>query len=199
MVVEPFRALISTLWFRSPLLVYYVSWCVYSFGTDMVIPYVSLFANTVLGFSVEEVGFMFTLALTLSIPSYYVGGILADRLGYRLALILSLGLNALLLTLMAYSPNKTMAITFWALASFIFMAHEAAEVALLVRLAPPEARSTAMSALETLISLTTIPSPLVGGILWPLVGPRNVYLAMLLLATIALLLLSTITIEDRRS
>ena len=198
-VAEPFRALISTLWFRSPLLVYYVSWCVYSFGTDMVIPYVSLFANTVLGFSVEEVGFMFTLALTLSIPSYYVGGILADRLGYRLALILSLGLNALLLTLMAYSSNKIMAITLWALASFIFMAHEATEVALLVRLAPPEARSTAMSALATLISLTTIPSPLVGGILWSLIGPRNVYLAMLLLATIALLLLSTITIEDRRS
>jgi predicted MFS family arabinose efflux permease len=172
---------------------------VYSFGTDMVIPYVSLFANTVLGLSIEEVGFMFTLALILTIPAYYVGGILADRLGYRLALILSLGLNALLLTLMAYSSNKTMAITLWALASFIFMAHEAAEVALLVKLAPPEARSTAMSALATLISLTTIPSPLVGGMLWSLIGPRNVYLVMLLLATIALLLLSTITIEDRGS
>jgi predicted MFS family arabinose efflux permease len=160
---------------------------VYSFGTDMVIPYVSLFANTVLGLSIEEVGFMFTLALILTIPAYYVGGILADRLGYRLALILSLGLNALLLTLMAYSSNKTMAITLWALASFIFMAHEAAEVALLVKLAPPEARSTAMSALAAIISL------------WSLIGPRNVYLVMLLLATIALLLLSTITIEDRGS
>jgi MFS family permease len=198
-VAKPVRALISTLGFGSPLLVYYISWCVYSFGTDMVIPYVSLFANTVLGFSVEEVGFMFTLALTLTIPAYYVGGVLADRLGYRLALMLSLGLNALLLTLMAYSSNKIMAIALWALASFVFMTHEAAEIALLVRLAPPEARSTAMSVLATLISLTTIPSPLVGGMLWSLVGPRNVYLVMLLLATIALLLLATITIEDRRS
>jgi predicted MFS family arabinose efflux permease len=198
-VAEPFRALISTLWFRSPLLVYYVSWCVYSFGTDMVIPYVSPFANTVLGLSVEEVGFMFTLALILTIPAYYVGGILADRLGYRLALMLSLGLNALLLTLMAYSPNKIMAIALWALANFAFMVHEAAKVALIVKLAPPEARSTAMSVLATLTSLTTIPSPLVGGILWSLIGPRIVYLVMLLLATIALLLLSTITIEDRRS
>jgi MFS family permease len=198
-VVEPFRALISTLGFRSPLLVYYISWCVYSFGTEMVTPYVSLFANTVLGLSVEEVGFMFTLALILTIPSYYVGGVLADRLGYRLAFILSLGLNALLLTLMAYSSDKAMAITLWALANFAFMAHEAVEAALIVKLAPPEARSTAMSALAAIISLTTIPSPLIGGMLWSLIGPRNVYLAMLLLATIALLLLSTITIKDERS
>jgi MFS family permease len=142
---------------------------------------------------------MFTLALILTIPSYYVGGVLADRLGYRLAFILSLGLNALLLTLMAYSPNKIMAIALWALANFAFMAHEAVEAALIVKLAPPEARSTALSALAAIISLTTIPSPLIGGMLWSLIGPRNVYLVMLLLATIALLLLSTITIKGERS
>jgi MFS family permease len=56
-VVEPIRALISTLKFGGPLLSYYASWCMYGFGTDMVIPYVSLFANTVLGLSLEEVGF----------------------------------------------------------------------------------------------------------------------------------------------
>jgi predicted MFS family arabinose efflux permease len=98
---------------------------------------------------------------------------------------------------MAYSPGKVIAVTLWALASFIFMAHEAAEVTLLVRLAPPKARSTAMSVLTTLISLVTIPSPLLGGMLWSLIGPRNVYLVMLLLTTIALLLLTTITIECR--
>ncbi len=199
MIVEPIRTFISVLRFRSPLLLYYIFWCVYCFGTEMVIPYISLFANTVLGLSVEEVGLMFTLSHILSIPSYYVGGILADRLGYRLALAVSLGLNVLFLTLMAYSPHKIMAIIFWILASFIFMAHEAGEIALLVKLAPLEARSTAMSALSTLISLTTIPSPLVGGILWSLIGPRNVYLVMLLLATTALPLLSFITVEDKRS
>lgn len=196
-VVEPIRALISTLRFGGPLLLYYASWCVYSFGTDMVIPYISLFANTVLGLSLEEVGFMFTLSSILSIPSYYVGGVLADKLGCKSTLIISLSLNALLLTLMAHSPGKVIAVTLWALASFIFMAHEAAEVTLLVRLAPPEARSTAMSVLTTLISLVTIPSPLLGGMLWSLIGPRNVYLVMLLLTTIALLLLTTITIECR--
>jgi MFS family permease len=79
------------------------------------------------------------------------------------------------------------------------MAHEAVEAALIVKIAPPEARSTALSALAAIISLITIPSPLIGGMLWSLIGPRNVYLVMLLLATIALLLLSTITIKDERS
>ncbi|RSN74108.1 MFS transporter [Candidatus Methanodesulfokora washburnensis] len=188
--VKPLKALALVPKLRRSLVFYYVAWCIYCFGTEMVIPYVSLFADKVLELKVDEIGLMFTLSSLLALPSYYVGGALADKLGYRLTLAMSLGTNSLLLTLMAFSPHKGMAIACWALSSFVFMAHESPEISLLIELAPPEARSTAMSLLGTLISLAVIPSPLIGGFLWSLIGPRSVYLVMCLFSFFSLVFLA---------
>ncbi len=156
------------------LVIYYFVWGVYAFLTEIPITFIPLYAAEVLKMSSVEIGTMFMLVSLASMASYIPGGALADRIGSINTLAFSLGMNIPLLMLLPLL-DKWLFIAVYTLSAFIFMMHEAPETSFIVERTSLESRATAMSLLVMLIMPFSIPSPIIGGILWREYSPYALF------------------------
>ena len=129
----------------------------------MVIPFLSVYMTSQLGFSIVDAGWaLFCFGLG-SLAGSYLGGILADKFEYYWIMFWSLVLGGLMFIFLGYVG------TFWGVCSMIFLASTAGDAfrpAAMVAVATyskPENRTRAFSLLRMAVNFGWAMGPAIGG------------------------------------
>jgi MFS family permease len=135
-----------------------------------------LLATQVVGVGATEVGILFTIqglvVVILGIPL----GMLADRKGKRLFMILGLLASAAGLTGIAFAQSYSWLIAFIIIRSLGMPLFNPAAVALLSDSVPPQRQSTIMGLYGTSEIAGSIAGSAIGGFIWSAWGPPATFL-----------------------
>ena len=175
------------LTYSRKIVYYYALFCTYLFATDLVIPLLPIYCQHILDFSKKDIGLMYTVATFATLPSYVAGGYLASRIGNVRTIIIALMLNLVILLALPQVSSKYLFIILYALASFIFFLHEAAESAFVISSTSREIRGLVTSTAVTLQGFTTSLAPFIGSIIWKFYGPKTNFYIATILGTLAIL------------
>jgi len=150
-----------------------------SFGIQMVMSFLSVYAKDILGFTNTQIGLVSStggfIAMVLAIP----GGMLADKFGRKPMIVLSRITSPLSYLGVTFVSNFDQYYTIMAANSIGnaiggggMYAGGPAWNALLADLVPQNNLATVMGAIGTLSGLMAIPSPAVGGWMWDEMDPK---------------------------
>jgi len=152
------------------------------FGLGVLMTFLPLLATQVVGVAATEVGILFTIrglsTMVLGIPM----GVLADRQGKKIFMILGLLVSAVAMAGMAFSESFPWLIIFVITSSLGLIMFSPAALGLLSASVPLQRQSTAMGLYGGLCENTGIVAgSALGGFVWSAWGPR----ATLLMGTVA--------------
>lgn len=155
--------------------------CVVAFfqylGLGAFVTFLPLLATQVVGVSATSVGILFTLggmvAVVLGIPM----GIVADRLGKKITMLLGLLLSAVAMPGMAYAENFSWLTGFVVLRSMGMVTYSPAALGLLSESISPQRQSTVMGFYGGVCENTgIILGSALGGLVWSTIGPKAAFL-----------------------
>jgi MFS family permease len=177
-----------------------------SFGTRMVMDFLTLYALKVLNFSNTQLGIVSTtggvIALILSMP----GGMLSDRFGRKPMILVS----RIVSPLSFFGITQITSFTHYyaimvingignALGGGGMYAGGPAWNALLAELVPREQLATTMGAIGTISGLMAIPSPIIGGWMWDEYSPKMPFYFAVVFGLISAAIFAVGVEEPRRS
>ncbi|MGC9118739.1 MAG: MFS transporter [Thermoproteus sp.] len=171
------------------LRMYILGWMIYAIATEMVVGILPLYAATIIGMDPLKLGFMFSAANIAALVGYILGGFISDLIGRGRVIVLSLLLNALILFTLSASKNPYTFLVLWALASMIFLMHEAPETSYVAEKSPEDLKGSAMGLLGTSTGLVSWISPSISAVLWTSLGPVVIFYVMIIISTFGLLLI----------
>jgi MFS family permease len=138
-------------------------------GYSMVLPFVTIFLNKDMGIGMALVGTILLMAALANAIGNIVGGELADRLGRKNIMIVSLTLRGLvffLLTLAIIFPQDIAVITLLLALSYFFGAtFEPANNAMVADIVPAGRRTEAYGLLRVGVNVGWVIGPIFGGII----------------------------------
>ncbi len=155
-----------------------------SFGVQMVMGFLSVYAKDILGFSNTQIGLVSStggfIAMVLAMP----GGMLADKFGRKPMILLSRVTSPLSYLGVTFTSSFEQYYTIMATNSIGnaiggggMYAGGPAWNALLADLVPQNNLATVMGAIGTLSGLMAIPSPMIGGWMWDEIDPKMPFYA----------------------
>jgi len=156
--------------------------CVITFlqflGFGIMGTFLPLFASQVIGgISASEIGVLFASAGLVSMLLGIPMGILADRTGKKMLMLLGLLITGTAMTGMAFSGNYTWLIIFAIIQSVGVAMFSPASLGWLSDSVPHQQQSTAMGAYGGLCEDTgIIAGAALGGIIWSVWGPQSTFL-----------------------
>lgn len=168
---ETREKIITSLSFSKALKYYYLLFCIYLFATELAVPFVPLYCSDIFGFDKIEIGLMYTLSSIISIGSFSLGGLIADKMGYVRTFVIALIINAILLGALPIAPNKLTFMVLFIISSFIFSIHEAPEASFIISQVPEDLRATTTATATMLQGVSTSFGPLLGGWIWASLSP----------------------------
>ena len=131
----------------------------------MVLPFLSVYLTTKLGFSMKQAGIAMTLFGVGSFIGSYIGGTLSDRIGYYRVLFWSLCLGGIGFMILGYVKSlQGIYIMIFAL-STVGEAFRPATMAALAAHSTPENRTRSYSLMRMSINLGFTIGPAIGGVL----------------------------------
>jgi len=156
-----------------------------SFGMQIVMGYLSVYAIDILGFTNTDIGLVGTTGGLISMILAMPGGMLSDKFGRKPMILISRIVSPLsyLGVTLVTKFQEYYAIMFVnsvgnSLGGGGMYAGGPAWNALLAELVPKEKLATVMGAIGTLTGLVALPAPVVGGWVWDEVDPKmNFYLS----------------------
>lgn len=177
-----------------------------SFGTRMVMDFLSLYALKVLNFSNTQLGLVSTtggiIALVLSMP----GGMLSDRFGRKPMILVSRIVSPLsflgvtqISTFTHYFAIQAVNGIGNALGGGGMYAGGPAWNALLADLVPRDQLATTMGAIGTVSGLMAIPSPIIGGWMWDEYSPKMPFYFAVVFGLMSAVVFAVGVQEPRRS
>lgn len=129
------------------------------------------------GFDEAEVILLYLLFSAVYMGSSYPAGLLSDRAGRRALLVTGYGIYGAVylgMALVGLLPRGMQHASIWVLFG-VYGLHigltEGVEKALIVDLAPRQARATILGLHSTIVGLALLPASLLAGILWDAIGP----------------------------
>ena len=131
------------------------------FGTGIISPYVSLYFLSIGGDAIR-LGLMSSLSITVQFLIFFLGGRITDHYGRRRLIVIAAFYAIFSPVLYALTRDWRIFFLAYGLGAFGAVSSPAIH-ATVADSAPPEIRTTAISALQVLPALPTIFSPLVGG------------------------------------
>ncbi|MGC9051405.1 MFS transporter [Pyrobaculum sp.] len=183
-----FRSIVLLVSDRN-LRIYILGWMIYTIGTEMVVGILPLYAATIIGMDPLTLGFMFSAANIAALVGYVLGGFASDLIGRGKVIALSLLLNALILFSLSMAKDPYAFLALWALASMIFLMHEAPETSYVAEKSPEDLRGSAMGLLGTSTGLVSWISPGISAVLWISLGPAVIFSVMIIISAFGLLLI----------
>lgn len=142
----------------------------------MVLPFMSLYLTTALGFSLTDAGYVLAAYGVGSVLGAYSGGVLTDRYGYYYIQLYSLLVSAVALFILIFLK------TFWAISLCVFvfsfisdMLRPANSVAI-AAYSKPENRTRSFSLMRLSINLGFSVGPALGGLIAGYLGFRWIFL-----------------------
>lgn len=175
----------------SPLLIVMLGVAfVQMFGAGLLVPIMVIYAKRIVGLSEQMIGTLF-LVLMLSVAlASFAGGRAADRWGKRRAVSVGMVLGSIGMWILPISPKLEVLAAAAILLGISYALSSPAWHALVSQLAPPGRIGLAMGAAQTAEGLGLVLGPLLGGMLWDVVGHRAPFIAsaaLLSLGTMVLL------------
>lgn len=168
--IDTFNGLSREVWWLS--LIMFVN----RFGA-MVIPFLSIYLNESLGFTVSNVGWVMTAYGLGSITGSYLGGKLSDRLGYYKTILMSLVLTGVnFLWVMHVKDFWMICVSFFFLITIADIARPAFFVALSAY-SKPENKTRSLTLLRLAINLGMGAGPMIGGFMISTVGYNALFYA----------------------
>jgi MFS family permease len=157
-------------------LLYFIAF-VQMFGVGLLVPIAAIYAKQVAGLSEQAIGVLF-LAVTVSVALLTLpAGRVADRVGRARVVVAGMFLGAGGMWLIPFSRHLA-----WLTAAGVLLGASYALVipawlALVTDSAPAGRLGLAVGASETVQGLGLVLGPLLGGLLWDLLGPRAPFIA----------------------
>lgn len=149
-----------------PKSIYILFWVqvINRFG-DFVIPFLSLYLVTKMGFDAKTTGLIVTIAIILQVPGSLIGGKIADHYGRKITYLVSQTVAGLCILLCAFIPGKTI-IAFLFISTFCGAAVKPTLNTMVYDRLPPEKRKHGHSLVYLGINLGVAVGPLVAGFLF---------------------------------
>lgn len=148
----------------------------HSFETGISMAFLPLLATQVLGANVVEVGILFTIQGLVTMVLLLPMGMLADRMGQRLLMIIGLLVSALSLIGVAFAPSFAWLIFFIVIRTLGMALFYPAAVALLSNSMALHRQSTAMGVYGVSEDIGAMIGSTLGGFVWSALGPRPTFL-----------------------
>lgn len=163
---------------QSPLLLVMLGVAfVQMFGVGLLAPIVVIYAKRIVGLSEAMMGTLF-LVLVLSVALASIpAGRLADRWGKNRAVSWGMALGSVGMWVLPLSPHLAVLASAAILLGSSYALSSPAWHALVSELAPPGRVGLAMGAAQTAEGLGLVLGPLLGGMLWDVVGHRAPFVA----------------------
>ncbi len=136
-----------------------------SLGSALVFPFLTLYLRQRMGVSMTQIGLVFTLNAVTSVAFGMIGGLLADRLGRRSVMLVSLLGSSATLSLMGIATSYGAMIVLAAAAGIAGPLFQPARDAMVADLTSPEQRTEAYSVLRVASNLGFAIGPAIGGFL----------------------------------
>ncbi|HEY0671351.1 MAG TPA: MFS transporter [Longimicrobiales bacterium] len=127
------------------------------------------------------------------------GGLLADRLGARRAILSGWLLYALVYVSFAFAGSAWQVWLLFMIYGLFYGLTEAPEKALIAALARPDARGAAFGAYHFAIGIAALPASVIFGLLWQSYGARTALLTGAVIATAAAVMLLAAKFDSSRS
>jgi len=172
-------------------------------GLGAFVTFLPLLATQVIGVSATRVGILFTLggmvAVVLGIPM----GMVADRIGKRITMVLGLILSAVAMIAMPWTRNYFWLLGFVVLRSIGMVTYSPAALGLLSESIPSNRQSTVMGIYGGVCENSgVILGSALGGLIWSSIGPWATFImggvASVLGALVCLLFISPKTVRENR-
>jgi len=143
------------------------------FGLGVFATFLPLLATEVIGVTATKVGILFTLGGVLAMVMGIPMGLLADRGGKKLSMIMGLVLSSMAMMGMAFVHHYSWLIGFVALRSIGMVMYSPAALGLLSDSVPQERQSTVMGIYGGVCENTgIIAGSALGGVVWGVLGPE---------------------------
>lgn len=129
----------------------------------MVLPFLSVYLNTELNFSLQEVGVLMSAFGLGSFGGAYIGGKLVDRIGPNWVIILSLSISGFFLISLQWMQSYEWLFVMIGLTSLFGEAYRPAVTAAIGQYVPANERGRAVAFIRLAINLGMSGAPLIGG------------------------------------
>ena len=143
----------------------------------MVIPFLSVYMTSSLGFSIDKAGWVLLCFGLGSVAGSYIGGLLTDRLGYYWVMFWSLFVGGLMFILLGYIDSFVEVCVVVFLTSTIGDAFRPAVMSAIGVYSEPENRTRAFSLLRMAINFGWAMGPAIGGMLVSFSGYHSLFWA----------------------
>ncbi|OYT62279.1 MAG: hypothetical protein B6U69_02115 [Thermofilum sp. ex4484_15] len=157
-------------------------------------PFLPLFAKYVIGLNDSQVGFLYGVRGLGTIFFQLIGGKIADKLGPTRALASHIVCVSLSYFLYSLSRDYISALSVMLFQGIIVTLDMPARRSIIAEYAPESYVSSASGLTDMITGLATIPSPVVGGLLWA-VNPPLVFITASLLNGVSLLPLKGLKVK----
>jgi MFS family permease len=156
---------------RSPAFLWLaVSAALWSLAVSTASPFFNVYLVTRLGGNAAVVGVGAAVSALTGLGGYYLFGRLADRRGNRLVLMITGFLLPILPGVWAFITNPWQVCFLNIPSGLIWAGYNLASFNLLLEMCPPEDREAGVAVYQTLVAITTIGGPVLGGWLASRIG-----------------------------
>lgn len=131
-----------------------------------------LFMNNIKGLSMTQIGILGSVASVAAMVFMALGGMLSDKYGERLGIVLGNLLVGSAIFMMLNVSEFPLFIAAWALLGIGQALVGPAYNSLISKVVPQNLRGTAFGLFSTSLGLISLPSPYIGAALWQKFGPR---------------------------
>ncbi|MBM3151205.1 MAG: MFS transporter [Chloroflexi bacterium] len=131
-----------------------------------------LFMNNIKGLSMTQIGILGSAASVAAMVFMALGGMLSDKYGERLGIVLGNLLVGSAIFMMLNVSEFPLFIAAWALLGIGQALVGPAYNSLISKVVPQNLRGTAFGLFSTSLGLISLPSPYIGAALWQKFGPR---------------------------
>lgn len=165
----------------------------------MVLPFLTKYLKEDLNFSYEEVGWIMVCFGFGSMLGSWIGGKLADKIGFYKVMVFSLFTTGILFFILQYIT------TFWTLCASVFLIMSIADMfrpAMFVSLgvyAKPENRTRALTLVRLAVNLGFAAGPALGGLLIMGVGYKGLFWADSATCILAIIVFTLLVKEKKKS
>lgn len=134
-------------------------------GASMIWPFLMIYLSNRLGLPLAQVGVLMTINAVSSVASSFLAGFLADRLGRKGVMLVSLFAEAGLFVALAWAETYAAFAALMALRGFANPLYRVGADAMLADLIPPEERAEAYSLIRMINNAGIAIGPILGGML----------------------------------
>jgi MFS family permease len=149
-----------------------------SFSTGATLPFIMVYAAEIKNANALTLGFMGSAMTIVSILSFVPLGNIADKIGRKKTIFFLRPIIALSYLILILAPSSEFLILAFALRG-ILRGSISVWITMRMEMVPPLQKGRWTGIINIIVSLTRIPAPIIGGIIWTFISPSFLFLLVI--------------------